>query len=398
MVDQNTPWRNRIATCGFALIIATLASERVDAESGPLAPKRLLVYYGYPSAINGAPSTALAAAQFANYDHVVLGDGLQDGPGDPSPHPDHASTMAILAHPAANATKFYGYVDLGVTTQNLSITEIRRRVNEWDAMGVTGVLLDDFGYDFGVSRARQNDAVNYVHSRGLVVIANGFFVDDLYGIQVNINNPTSAATLLNANDYYLYESHQYIEGSFQPEQVWLDKADALRQYQEVIGFGIFSITTNSLGNSFDPSGFHYSWFSAAMYGHDATGWGEYLFSASGISNSMAMFRMRPDVDIGTAFLGEKLSIGSAHGQRTDRGVIIVDADDYEAAFLNYGDANGDGHVRLNDLPTLKRCLLGPTQPATPPNCTPRHFAVVDADADDDVDLHDWWAYQNSFTG
>jgi hypothetical protein len=34
------------------------------------------------------------------------------------------------------------------------------------------VMLDDFGYDFGVSRARQNSAVDYAHAQWLAVIAN----------------------------------------------------------------------------------------------------------------------------------------------------------------------------------------------------------------------------------
>ena len=44
----------------------------------------LLIYYGFPSLINGAGGVvATAAADFGQYDHVVLGAGLEDpGHGD----------------------------------------------------------------------------------------------------------------------------------------------------------------------------------------------------------------------------------------------------------------------------------------------------------------------------
>src|SRR5262249_4917486 len=84
-----------------------------------LAPRTLLVYYAYASGINGTFSVPGAAAAFGQYNYVVLGDGLEQ-----VTHPDHANTVSILANPQMAGTTVFGYIDLGVTTQDLPDAEI----------------------------------------------------------------------------------------------------------------------------------------------------------------------------------------------------------------------------------------------------------------------------------
>ena len=56
-------------------------------------PDKLAIYYGWPSAVNGAGGDInVAAAVFDDYDQVVFGAGLED----PS-HGDHANLVAMLA-------------------------------------------------------------------------------------------------------------------------------------------------------------------------------------------------------------------------------------------------------------------------------------------------------------
>ena len=112
--------------------------------SADLQPKKLLIYYGWPSSISGT-GVAGAATVFAQYDYVVLGDGLEK-----ANHPDHNNTIAILANPQMANKRVFGYIDLGISTQNLSLLEIKTQVDEWKAMGVYGIFFDDFGYDFGI--------------------------------------------------------------------------------------------------------------------------------------------------------------------------------------------------------------------------------------------------------
>jgi hypothetical protein len=81
---------------------------------------RFLIYYGIPVSVNGTGTANAAAAVFAAYDTVVFGDGLED-----TGHSAHTSTVSVIAAMKAlkPSIKIYGYIDLGVTTQNNSIPD-----------------------------------------------------------------------------------------------------------------------------------------------------------------------------------------------------------------------------------------------------------------------------------
>lgn len=251
-------------------------------------PKTLLIYYSYPSLINGVSTTNAAAAQFGQYDYVVLGDGLEFGT-----HDDHMETQLIVNHPSTDKTLFFGYVDLGVSTQNLSSSAIQTQIDLWKTTGVDGIFFDVYGYDYGVSRVRQNEAVAYAHAQGLPIVANAWNPDDVFGRLVNPEfNPLGAAPVLNENDYYLSESYLIQEGTYGNQANWKSKADKLKSYQTILPFHILSITTNAMTNEYDQAKFWYAWHGAFLYGHTATGWGEFEFSTS---TSEAIFRTRPDI-------------------------------------------------------------------------------------------------------
>ena len=302
-----------------------------EAGAGDLRPRTLLVYYGFPSSINATFSVPGAAAELGAYDHVVLGDGLEK-----ATHPDHANTVAILAHPDMAGTTVFGYIDLGVTTQNLSLAEIGLRVLEWQSTGADGVFFDDFGYDFGVDRARQSAAVDAAHAAGLAVVANAFRVADAFDDAVDpVSNPTGDATHLGAGDLYLYESHQVRLNAYEAEAAWQAKANEVEALRLAHGFGVFSITTTDVDDpaAFEQEKLDYAWFSALLYGHVATGWGEYAFSASGASNSLAPFRARPSVAPGASFTSVVVANPPLYTRDTDAGTISVDAVAHVASFV-----------------------------------------------------------------
>lgn len=321
---------------------------------GDGGPGKLLIYYSYPSSINGTFSVPAAAAEFGQYDYVVIGDGLQS-----AGHPDHANTVSIISHATTVNTKFFGYIDLGVSTQNLSMAEIQQRMLDWAGMGVVGILLDDFGYDWGVTRDRQNAAVDFAHANSLRVIANGWVPADVFGAGAHANNPMGTPTHLNASDFYLFESHQIIEGAPMDPDFWFAKAEALVAYQETIGFEILSITTIDAANSYSEVEFFYSWYSAAMYGHEATGWGEYIFSAI---TATAPFRTRPTVDVGQTLACEVTRTGDRFARGTELGTIVVDAMTLEASFVQGSDADADGDVDMADFVALQIRFTGPGGP------------------------------------
>lgn len=179
----------------------------------PLLPKKLAIYYGQPSKVNGSGGNLDAAAEvFNDYDTVVLGDGLQfpqastalgdpPAPGetpyygcDQNRHFGHNNTVEIIRRlkTSPNNTEVYGYVSIGGentarrcsgdlnTPVPLTPEEIRSRIDDWNNMGVSGIFLDEAEYGFGCSRERQNEAVDYVHSKGLKAFINAWDPDDVF--------------------------------------------------------------------------------------------------------------------------------------------------------------------------------------------------------------------------
>lgn len=302
----------RAILLGAFVIVLPLAGQGI-------APKKLLIYYGFPSSINATFDVQLAAAEFGQYDYVVLGAGLEK-----TTHPDHQNTVDIITELHLNyPTGVFGYIDLGVTTNNFSLAEIQLRADEWLASGADGIFFDDFGYDFEVTRSRQNAAVDYVHSLGLPVIANGWVPADVFEAAVHpVYNPAGLPTSLNAGDYYLSESYQVAEGQYQAESTWYDKAVALKAFQDILNFKILSITTNDVADEYDAGKFFYAWYSALLFGHEATGWGEFSFSSN---DAQAPFRQRPVVNPGNAFNGGVVNTSPVYARETDAGQIWIDA-------------------------------------------------------------------------
>ena len=336
--------------CGTPLLPAA-----VGAQS--LRPGGLLIYYGYASAINGAPSVPAAAAEFGAYDYVVWGQGLED-----PAHPDHANAVAIVAHEATATTRFFGYIDLGVTTQNLPMAEIEARITRWGQMGTDGVLFDHFGYDFHTGRARQNAAVDFVHAQGLDVIVSAFRPDDAFGNQVDpVHNPSGVATRIAASDFYLYESHGVRLGEYEDGAAWRQSSDALEAYRQSLGFRVLSITTTATDGpgAYDESRFFYAWHAALLYGHAATGWGEFAYSASGASSNQAPYRARPTLDPGTSFTGPVYHAGTMHTRGTDEGQLWLDSADHTFGFFPGSTdvpagQDADGRRRLTLAPNPVR--------------------------------------------
>jgi len=317
----------------FAQVLAWLCMSialPISAGSQGIRPRNLLVYYGYPSYINQTRSVASAAQEFGRYDYVMWGEGLED-----PAHPDHANAAAILADDATAATRFYGYVDLGVSTQNLPLSEIQARISRWDAMGVDGIHFDHFGYDFDTSRERQNAAVDFAHSLGLAVIVNAFRPEDAFASTTDpVHNPSGSATRLGPSDYYFYESHGVRLGEYEEGGAWGARSDELVALRASLGFHVLSSTTTATDdpNAYDETAFHYAWHAALLYGHEATGWGEYSYSASGNSNALAPFRTRPGLDPGDAFVGPVRHAGSLHTRETDGGSLELDSSTHAYEF------------------------------------------------------------------
>ena len=332
----------------------------VAAGAQGIRPRALLVYYGFPSSINQTWSVPAAAQEFGRYDYVLWGDGLNN-PG----HPDHVSAAAIAAHVYTAHTRFYGYVDLGVHTQNLPMSEIQASITRWHEMGLDGVHFDNFGYDYGTTRARQNAAVDFAHSLGLPVIVNAFRPNDAFAAVVDpVHNPSGTATRLGPSDFYFYESHGVRLGQFEPGAEWQQRADALEALRQGLGFRVLSTTTSGTDDAgaYDEPAFFYAWHASLLYGHEATGWGEYGYSAHGASNGRAPFRARPTFFPGSMFVGPVQDSGSLHRRDTDGGRIEVNSATHAYDFSpSSTDVPGSGGSTGGTLGAFPNPSRGPTR-------------------------------------
>ncbi len=359
------------------------------SAQGPLEPGRLAVYFGYPSAVNGAGGDINAAADvFDDYDVVILGAWLhlpQYDPQDPNrnnavwdngctqnAHEDHDNTTAII-NLVPPTTAIFGYVSLGGENTvrtcppndpnkvpvPLSMTEIETAVDQWEAMGVDGIFLDEAGYDFGTDRERQNQAIDYVHSKGLRVFINAYNPDDLFSTEVvgqvyfgagNLAgqtstlamNPNGVGTSLASNDIFMLESFQIIAGNYLDPGFWEDLADKAKYYHELHGTEVATVTTISdvlpAGNCndhFDQAAFDYAWWSTFIHGFDYMGWGEpNAFSASGPCASELPWRSPPVTGgSGTVFTDAEVRHDlNIHTRNTDVGQIVLNTNAHTGQF------------------------------------------------------------------
>lgn len=220
--------------------------------------KNLCIYYGWPSLVNGsAGNLTTASSDFAQFDLIVFGDGIWK-----DSHGDHLNTTTIIGNLNTAGKAAYGYVDLGVSTQDLTLAQMQQAVNGWDSMGVKGIFWDDAGYDYGNTRARQDSAIAYCHRLGLSVIMNAWNPDDAMG---------GTDVLLGAGDTYLLESYLVSEGAYTSLSDWKTKADKCAAYEASLGVKMACLSSGgtsitSTYNTTDP--FLMAWFGAAMYNFD----------------------------------------------------------------------------------------------------------------------------------
>lgn len=228
-----------------------------NSLTGKTALEKVCIYYGYPVGIGNSWSVDGAVAVYKQYDLCVLGDTYE------LPEQEvYADTVAVLQKLAKEApkTRVAGYIPIGVrnvgSESGLTMEELKRRVGLWKIIGAKGIFLDEFGYDYGVSRARQNEIVNYVHERGMFCIANSWntayvfsslpmTLDDLPGFEPN---PDGRAPAIGKRDYSLLENFFYsCEKDGSTGKVTLKSASCWRVDD---GYGYYSRTQEEYGTTY----------------------------------------------------------------------------------------------------------------------------------------------------
>lgn len=161
-----------------------------NPNNNPNKPQSLLCYYGYPIAYRNLWARQLVIDQIGSFDHYICGDQYQD-----PAHEVYADTVAICKGVRKIGTKVWGYVPIGVNTENLSLATIRTRIQQWSVIGVDGIFLDEFGFDYDVTRQRQNDIIAICREYKLPYVANAWFFSDVF-----CDNPTQFPAAWAAND------------------------------------------------------------------------------------------------------------------------------------------------------------------------------------------------------
>ncbi|MCC3374302.1 hypothetical protein [Cohnella sp. REN36] len=269
------------------------------SAADPISPlPHLAIYYGWPSLVNGAAGNLTTATNtFNSFDLIVFGDGIEH----PS-HGDNANAKTIMTSLKANGKKVFGYVDLGVSTQNLSIETMKSYVDEWKSMGAYGIFLDDYGFDYGVTRDRQNTMLSYIHGVGLKAFMNAWNIDDALGnsSETGANNPPNTVS----GDYYLAESWLVSGNAYQSVSAWSAKADKALNYYRTKGVITAALATNAAGGASSADNttdkYKMAWWAAAMYGFPFQ-WTDLWYSAS---NNTLYYYYNLSTGYGTSFTGD----------------------------------------------------------------------------------------------
>lgn len=196
----------------------------------------VLFYLGKPAEINGASTITQAVDQYLKYDHIVFGNNVQE----PS-NAYHESTQDIIAGVKSNTSvSFYGYIDCGVSTSNLSIGEIQVKINQWRDMGVTGIFVDNFGYDKGVGRARQNLILDSIHQYNMVAMIGATNLDNVLSDTMDPDyNPDWTAPNIVEGDIYYYNQFTISNGVYEAPATLFANLGKLYQYRLSLGIKIF---------------------------------------------------------------------------------------------------------------------------------------------------------------
>lgn len=233
------------------------------------------------------------------------------------------------------------------SSQRLQIGEIKTRIDAWNDMGVDGIFFDEYGYDYDVTRARQNEAIDAVHAvkskkrgRQLSVIANAWMLDDVFGSDVNpVSNPDGSNSHMGSNDYFLLESFFISEGNYVDAaspvslQSAINKMNDATKYCLSNGSMALTITTNSDTALYDEDKFLYSWYAALILGAEGSAWGEYVFSAGGSAVNSSPFRSRPSLNFGSTYTGKITVNGNLIERKTNTGKLYINTLNHEYGFI-----------------------------------------------------------------
>ena len=200
------------------------------------------LFYGDPAKINNSATADDAVKIYSEYDIVIFNGNIEE-----PEHRYHSDTAYICSKlkEINPSIKIFGYIhshdpsiaDNGSSQPFLTIEVVNDKIQKWkNLIGATGIFLDAFGYDYSVSRARQRELVSAVKSHGMNAIVNSWMPDYVFSNKNFVSsggfqaNPELLPSLVDENDYYIFENHVYRNGYYTGTQ---EANDSERIYQSI---------------------------------------------------------------------------------------------------------------------------------------------------------------------
>ncbi len=186
--------------------------------------------YGYIPNIKGKNNIDYSSEVLKSFPYLIISE-----PGEMD------EKQLSVVNNIKNDVKLFGYIHIGKIYGSMpSMNVIRNRIDNISEAGWHGVFIDLYGYDFQVTRDRQNEIVDYAHSRGLRCFVNAWFVDDVFSDKIDEKyNPDGRPTSLKKGDWYLLESFLMNNSGFRSDiENSMEKYIKAAEYKQKTGVNI----------------------------------------------------------------------------------------------------------------------------------------------------------------
>jgi hypothetical protein len=314
----------------IAKAISTLGKNK------PFSLPKVSIYSGNPINVNGC-TTAANASTYFNFMSIVI---LDDTDWYSAVADDAANVIA-----AASNVKFYAAIDAGVSTSNLSTTDVSAIVAQCKTKGIKGVYFKNFGYDCNVNRERQNTFIDIVHNAGLNVIVSSTYIDHIFSIDnISSMNQSNTEISLVSGDAYLALGYGIQGSSYQNAAELVTLSQKMVDYRSAYGVSMYGLSYINGTDNDKAQKYYYAQAVAALYSLDAL----YAVESTIAATTMYFYK---DIAISGSYRSKNpvVVVNNNVGTRmTDIGRISVDFTNHTYSFsemkipfnfVDMGDSN-----------------------------------------------------------
>jgi hypothetical protein len=285
------------------------------SPQGELNLSHIAFAYGDLANINQEDSPSHSIAKLGNFEYLVCGE------------PGTLTDAELYITDSIKAdTKIFGYVAMGAYPGELpSMITLKAQVDRILANEWFGVFLDQFGYDYSETRARQNELVAYIHELGLIAFVNAWVVDDALGSIVNSSNPDGLAPELGVDDWYLCESFLMSNSGYRDWYPSIEKYLKCKTYKDSLGCKIAALPYKRTATTWDEADTdaELTYLLALSLGFD--GW----HFTPDLSDDAFLYKDDPDLNLGDELTSSLAQLAPYwYVAQTDTHVIVFNAEDY----------------------------------------------------------------------